>query len=196
MEYTHLLRWLLVLQLCSYLSLGAAANNHYRGCAGSQCACANQGPKDQAGVSTGVGKACTRVGERSAPGVATGVGQGSSHRDSDGTNDDAGLSSFSGQAVGACFADGDREGEGALGVGGCAKFLRCQENGDLGGEGGTASDVGATCCRRLAGRHADDERFAGKEALAAEHEAFARANYAVRNSGLRRESRVFGCYGR
>jgi hypothetical protein len=52
-----------------HLSLGAAANNYHRGCAGSQCACANQGPEDQAGVGAGVGQAGTGVGQRSAASV-------------------------------------------------------------------------------------------------------------------------------
>ena len=51
------------------LSLGAAANHNYRGCAGSQCACAHQGPQNQAGVRTGVGEAGAGVGQRGTAGV-------------------------------------------------------------------------------------------------------------------------------
>lgn len=55
-------------QLCSDLSLRAAANNYHRGCACSQCPSTNQGPEDQAGVCTGACEARTGVGQRSATG--------------------------------------------------------------------------------------------------------------------------------
>ena len=43
-------------------------------CTSGKCASANQGPENQAGVGTGVGKAAG-VGQRSAGSVAAGVGQ-------------------------------------------------------------------------------------------------------------------------
>lgn len=61
------------LVLCSSFRLGATANHHYRSCASSQCTSTDQGPENQAGVGTGVGKAA-RVGQGSA---TRGAGNGS-----------------------------------------------------------------------------------------------------------------------